>query len=67
MAVLKATRRASARMHAGAFLRVAGARWSVMRTAGLFAPSAVAVRSLHRRMRQSIFRDPLEVADLVIG
>jgi tRNA nucleotidyltransferase (CCA-adding enzyme) len=55
------------RMHAGAFLRVACARWSVMRTAGLFVPSAAAVRSLHRRMRRSMFRDPIEVADLVIG
>ena len=55
------------RMQAGAFLRVACARWSVMRTAGLFAPSAAAVRSLHRRMRRSMFRDPIEVADLQIG
>jgi tRNA nucleotidyltransferase (CCA-adding enzyme) len=46
---------------------VADARWSVMRTAGLFAPSQAAVRSLHRRMRQSMFRDPIEVADLAIG
>jgi tRNA nucleotidyltransferase (CCA-adding enzyme) len=55
------------RLHAGAFLRVACARWSVMRTAGLFAPSAAAVRSLHRRMRRSMFRDPIDVADLAIG
>jgi tRNA nucleotidyltransferase (CCA-adding enzyme) len=55
------------RMHAGAFLRVACARWSVMRTAGLFAPSAAAVRSLHRRMRRSMFREPIDVADLAIG
>jgi tRNA nucleotidyltransferase (CCA-adding enzyme) len=55
------------RLHAGAFLRVACARWAVMRTAGLFAPSEAAVRSLHRRMRQSMFRDPIELADLRIG
>jgi tRNA nucleotidyltransferase (CCA-adding enzyme) len=55
------------RMQAGAFLRVACARWSVMRTAGLFAPSQAAVRSLHRRMRRSMFRDPIEIADLAIG
>ena len=55
------------RMRAGAFLRVACARWSVMRTAGLFAPSAAAVRSLHRRMRRSMFREPIDVADLAIG
>jgi tRNA nucleotidyltransferase (CCA-adding enzyme) len=55
------------RMHAWAFLRIVCARWSVMRTAGLFAPSAAAVRSLHRRMRRSTFRDPIEMADLAIG
>ena len=55
------------RLQAGPFLRVACARWSVMRTAGLFAPSQAAVRSLHRRMRRSQFRDPIEVADLAIG
>ncbi len=55
------------RLRAGAFLRVTCARWSVMRTAGLFAPSQAAVRSLHRRMRRSMFRDPIEVADLAIG
>jgi len=55
------------RMHAGGFLRVACARWSVMRTAGLFAPSEAAVRSLHRRMRLSMFRDPIELADLQIS
>jgi len=38
-----------------------------MRTAGLFAPSAAAVRSLHRRMRRSMFREPIDVADLAIG
>ena len=55
------------RLQAGAFLRVACARWAVMRTAGLLAPSEAAVRSLHRRMRRSMFRDPIEVADLAIG
>jgi tRNA nucleotidyltransferase (CCA-adding enzyme) len=55
------------RLQAGAFLRVACARWTVMRTAGLLAPSEAAVRSLHRRMRRSMFRDPIEVADLAIG
>jgi len=31
------------------------------------APSDAAVRSLHRRMRRSLYRDPLEVADLQVG
>ena len=55
------------RLHAGAFLRVARARWRAMRARGQSAPSDPAVRSLHRRMRQSLYRDPLEVADLQIG
>ena len=31
------------------------------------APSDAAVRSLHRRMRRSLYADPIEVADLAIG
>ena len=52
------------RLHAGAFLRVARARWLAMARADLDAPSDAAVRSLHRRMRRSLFRDPIELADL---
>jgi tRNA nucleotidyltransferase (CCA-adding enzyme) len=55
------------RLYSGAFVRIACARWSVMRSAGLVAPTEVAVRSLHRRMRGSLFRDPIELADLAIG
>lgn len=55
------------RLHAGAFLRVAQARWSALRTAGMAAPSDAAVRSLHRRMRRSLYRDPIELADLRVG
>jgi tRNA nucleotidyltransferase (CCA-adding enzyme) len=55
------------RLHAGAFLRVAQARWSAMRAAGMAAPSDAAVRSLHRRMRRSLYHDPIEVADLRVG
>ena len=54
------------RMHSGAFLRVARARWTAMARAGLDAPDAAAVRSLHRRMRRSLFRDPIELADLEV-
>ena len=52
------------RLHAGSFLRVAAARWAAEREAGTAAPPAAAVRSLHRRMRHGMFRDPLELADL---
>jgi tRNA nucleotidyltransferase (CCA-adding enzyme) len=55
------------RLHAGAFLRVASARWAAARAAGEPAPSAGAVRSLHRRMRRSMYRDAIQVADLRIG
>ena len=52
------------RLHAGAFLRVALARWTTMARVGEPTPDAAAVRSLHRSMRQSLFRDPIELADL---
>lgn len=55
------------RLHAGPFLRVAFARWRAQRAAELPAPTDAAVRSLHRRMRRSRYRDPLDVADLVVG
>jgi len=58
---------ATGRLHAGAFLRVAAARWSAMRAAGLAAPSAAAVRDLHKRMRRSLYADAIHVADLRIG
>ena len=55
------------RLYLGAFLRLAQARWRAMREAGQAAPSDTAVRSLHRRMRRSLYRDPIEVGDLQIG
>lgn len=55
------------RLRAGGFLRVASARWSAARTLGLDAPGARAVRTLHRQLRRSLFRDAIEVADLAIG
>ena len=54
------------RLHAGGFLRVAGARWNARRKAGHAAPSAAAVRALHRRLVRGRF-DPIEVGDLAIG
>jgi tRNA nucleotidyltransferase (CCA-adding enzyme) len=53
------------RLHAGAFLRVAGARWDAMRAAGEAAPSHSAVRALHRRMTRGRY-DAIEIADLAI-
>ncbi len=58
------------RLHAGGFLRVATARWNASRgsppTPGSEVPSAAAVCSLHRRMRRSQFRDPIDLGDLRI-
>jgi tRNA nucleotidyltransferase (CCA-adding enzyme) len=54
------------RMYAGAFLRVSLARWTAMARAGRPTPDAAAVRSLHRSMRRSLFRDPIELADLQV-
>jgi tRNA nucleotidyltransferase (CCA-adding enzyme) len=54
------------RTHAGAFLRVALARWTALARAGRLAPDAAAVRSLHRSMRRSLFRDPIELSDLQV-
>ncbi len=54
------------RLHAGAFLRVALARWTAMARTGHLAPAESAVRSLHGRMRASMFADPIELADLAV-
>ncbi len=55
------------RLHVGSFLRIASARWHVEREAGSHVPSEASVRALHRRMRRSALRDPLQVADLHIS
>jgi tRNA nucleotidyltransferase (CCA-adding enzyme) len=55
------------RLQAAPFLRIAMARWEVMRAGGATVPAPAAVRALHRRMARSRFRDPLELSDLAIG
>ena len=55
------------RLPSGAFLRIASARWRAARAAGGDAPDDAAVRALHRRMRWSLYRDPIELADLRVG
>lgn len=55
------------RTYAGAFLRVALARWTATARAGRATPDAAAVRALHRSMRRSLFRDPIELADLQVS
>jgi tRNA nucleotidyltransferase/poly(A) polymerase len=55
------------RIHAGPFLRVAGARWSAMREKGQQAPSAAAVRVMHRRMFGARHSGVVEIGDLAVG
>ncbi|MEO6527819.1 MAG: CCA tRNA nucleotidyltransferase [Gemmatimonadaceae bacterium] len=55
------------RAYAGPFLRLALARWRACRAVEMAAPTDGAVRSLHRRMRQSLYTDPIELSDLAIG
>ena len=47
-------------------LRLAGARWSAERRAGLDAPSSGAIHSAYRRAIRVAYRDPVEVADLAV-
>ena len=54
------------RLYAGAFLRVALARWTALRAVGVATPDGAAVRSLHRALRRSLFGDPIELADLQV-
>jgi tRNA nucleotidyltransferase (CCA-adding enzyme) len=55
------------RTHASAVLRLALARWRVLRASGASVPDERAVRSLHRRMRRSLYSDPIALSDLAIG
>ena len=55
------------RTYVGAFLRVAAARWSARRDAGLAAPPATSVRALHRRFVGERLSAAIEVGDLAIG
>lgn len=48
-------------------LRVAAARWSAERQAGLAAPSGARVRSVYRRAVRIAYRDPIEVGDLAVN
>jgi tRNA nucleotidyltransferase (CCA-adding enzyme) len=54
------------RLEVPAVMRLASARWSADRSAGIHAPAPAAVRSLYRRMLRSAFRDPIDVGSLAI-
>jgi hypothetical protein len=55
------------RLHAGAVLRVAEARWCAMREAGQPAPSPASVRSVYRRLARSRFGEAIDIGDLAVG
>ena len=55
------------RTHAGAFLRIASARWTVVRAHGGRAPVPERVRSLHRRMAAQRLSGAIALADLALG
>jgi tRNA nucleotidyltransferase (CCA-adding enzyme) len=48
-------------------LRIAAARWSAERQAGIAAPSAERVRSVYRRAVRIAYRDAIEVGDLAVN
>jgi hypothetical protein len=48
-------------------MRLANARWSAERQAGVAAPSAERARSVYRRAIRVAYRDPIEVGDLAIN
>ncbi|HEY4305723.1 MAG TPA: CCA tRNA nucleotidyltransferase [Gemmatimonadaceae bacterium] len=54
------------RLEVGAVTRLASARWSVDRDAGLAAPTAPQVQALYRRMLRSAFRDALDLGSLSV-
>ena len=47
-------------------VRLADARWWAEREAGLDAPAASSVSSLHRRALRIAYRDPVELSDLAV-
>jgi tRNA nucleotidyltransferase (CCA-adding enzyme) len=55
------------RLQAGAFLRIASARWATQRASEQEAPSARSVRLLHRRMTSMRLTVPLAVPDLAVN
>jgi len=54
------------RLHVGSFMRLASGIWEARRAFGGVAPSKRSVRLTYRRMLQSAFRDPIDLASLAI-
>jgi len=54
------------RLQVGSFMRLASGIWEARHTFGGVAPSKRSVRLTYRRMLQSAFRDPIDLASLAI-
>ena len=66
-AILRRWAAIAGRTRLASVLRVASARWTAERQAGLAAPRADLVASVYRRALRIAYRDPIEVADLAIN
>ena len=66
-AVLRRWAAMAGRTRFASVLRVASARWSAERDAGIAAPDAVRVRSVYRRAVRIAYHDPIEVGDLAVN
>ncbi|HUR00403.1 MAG TPA: CCA tRNA nucleotidyltransferase [Gemmatimonadaceae bacterium] len=66
-ATLRKWAAAAGRTRLASVLRLAGARWSAEREAGIPAPSAQSVASAYRRAVRIAYRDPIEVTDLAVN
>ena len=54
------------RLDLGSFMRLAGGLWASARRDGRDAPTAAEIRRLHRRMRISARRDPIDIGALAV-
>ena len=66
-ATLRRWAAAAGRTRLASVLRLAAARWSAERDAGIPAPSAQSVASAYRRAVRIAYRDPIEVTDLAVN
>jgi tRNA nucleotidyltransferase/poly(A) polymerase len=66
-AVLRRWAAIAGRTRLASVLRVASARWTAERQAGLAAPRAEMVAAVYRRAIKIAYRDPIEVADLAVN
>ena len=66
-AVLRKWAASAGRTRLASVLRLAAARWSAERNAGIEAPSAAGAKSAYRRAVRIAYRDPIEITDLAVN